>query len=120
MPEAARQPGVVACDDCRIDPRKHRQAHEHRRRLRKYGLDQDSYDQLLIDQDGRCAGCRTAEPGAKGWCIDHCHSSGKVRGLMCNRCNTILGLANEDPAVLRLLADFLERLQVIDRDKDIV
>jgi hypothetical protein len=111
VPEAARKPGIAVCDDCRMDPRKSRTAHEQRRRLRKYGLTQDEYDQLLVDQGDRCAGCQTADPGVKGWCIDHCHKSGKVRALMCNRCNTMLGLANEDPAILRALADFLEQLQ---------
>lgn len=111
VPEAKRQPGVAVCDDCRIDPRKHREAHERRRRLRRYGITQDEYDQMLVDQGGRCPGCQTTEPGVKGWCIDHCHKSGKVRALMCGRCNTMLGLADENPAVLRALADFLEQLQ---------
>lgn len=102
---------MAVCDACRIDPRKHREGHEQRRRLRKYGLTQDDYDQLLVEQAGRCPGCDTTDPGVKGWCIDHCHKSGKVRALMCNRCNTMLGLANEDPAILRALADFLEQLQ---------
>jgi hypothetical protein len=110
LPDAARKPGVAVCDDCRVDPRKHRQAHEQRRRLRKYGITQQEYDDLLLSQAGRCPGCRTDDPGDKGWCIDHCHRSGRVRGLLCNRCNTMLGLADEDPTILRLLADFAERM----------
>ena len=64
---------------------------------------------MLLDQGGRCPGCDTDDPGAKGWCIDHCHSSGRVRGLFCNRCNATLGLVDENPAILRELADFIER-----------
>jgi hypothetical protein len=119
VPGAERKPGVVVCDRCRVDPRKHREAHEFRRRLRKYGIDQERYEQMLADQAGRCPGCGTTDPGVKGWCIDHCHATGRVRALLCMRCNTMLGLANEDPAILRALADLAEQLQ-IDRDKDMV
>lgn len=79
------------------------------RTLRKYGLTQEQFDQLLASQGGRCAACGTAEPGARGWNIDHCHRSGKVRALLCQPCNTMAGLAREDPAVLRALAEWLER-----------
>jgi len=109
MPQAARRPGKAVCDSCRVDPRQRARDHEQRRRLRKYGLTQTEYDRMLLDQGGRCPGCGTDDPGAKGWCIDHCHSSGRVRGLFCNRCNATLGLVDEDPAILRELADFIER-----------
>jgi hypothetical protein len=113
VPGAKRQPGKAVCDDCRVDPRKHRANHEQRRRLRKYGLTQDDYDQLLLSQGGRCPGCSTDDPGAKGWNIDHCHKSGRVRALLCHRCNTVLGLVGEDPSVLRALADFAEQMNEI-------
>jgi hypothetical protein len=116
LPEAARKPGKAVCDDCRVDKRDRGRSHEQRRRLRKYGLTQGEYDQLLLDQGGRCPGCNTGEPGDKGWCIDHCHTSGRVRALLCSRCNTALGLVDEDPAILRALADFIE----LHRDKDMV
>jgi recombination endonuclease VII len=109
VPEAARKPGTTVCDNCRVEKRRDRQAYERRRSLRKYGLTQEQYDQLLASQAGRCAACGTDEPGAKGWCIDHCHKSGRVRALLCSRCNVILGWVDEDPAVLRSLADWLER-----------
>lgn len=108
-PDAERKPGIAVCDKCRVDPRKSRRDHEHRRRLRKYGITQEQYDELLASQGGRCPGCGTDDPGAKGWCIDHCHVNGNVRALMCNRCNTILGLADEKATTLRNLAAFAER-----------
>lgn len=114
VPGATRQPGKAVCDDCRVDPRKRGKAHEQRRRLRGYGLTQESYDELLASQGGRCRGCQAVEPGVKGWCVDHCHRTGRIRALLCHRCNTTLGLVNEDPATLRALADFIEQ------DKDMV
>lgn len=115
VPEATRKPGKAVCDTCRVDPRDRGRATEQRRRLRKYGLTQAEYDELLLTQGGRCRGCGTDDPGAKGWCIDHCHSSGRVRALMCNRCNTVLGLVDENAATLRALADFVEQQQGLVR-----
>jgi hypothetical protein len=42
-------------------------------------------------------------------CFDHCHASGEFRGWICTKCNTILGWAKDDPALLRKLAGYLER-----------
>lgn len=109
VPDAIRKPGVTVCDDCRVDPRKDRQAHERRRVLRTYGITQEQFDQALIDQEGRCPGCRTEDPGAKGWQIEHDHRTGRFRGLFCMRCNTTLGLVDENPQTLRTLADWLEQ-----------
>ncbi len=109
VPEAARKPGKAVCGGCRVDQRTDSQARERRRTLRKYGLTQEQYDQLLASQDGRCATCGTDEPGAKGWCIDHCHKGGHVRALLCSRCNVILGWVGENPAILRSLADWIEQ-----------
>jgi hypothetical protein len=109
VPEAARKPGYTVCDNCRAERPRDRRAYERQRVLRKYGLTQEQYDQLLAGQGGRCPACGTDEPGAKGWCIDHDHATGRVRALLCMRCNTMEGLADNDPAVLRALADWLER-----------
>lgn len=117
LPEAARQPGKAVCDDCRVDRRIRAIDHEQRRRLRKYGLTQDEYERILLDQCGRCLGCGTEDPGFKGWCIDHCHKSGRVRALLCGRCNIALGLTDENPVVLRALADFVERANRMNEAK---
>jgi hypothetical protein len=42
-------------------------------------------------------------------CLDHNHSTGKFRGWLCDRCNRTLGLANDDPALLRKMADYIEK-----------
>lgn len=110
LPEAARKPGKAVCDECRVDPRKRNRAYEQRRRLRKYGLTQQEYDRLLVVQGGGCLGCGRDDPGTKGWCIHHDHRSGKVLALLCNRCNTAIGLADEDSTILRALADLVDRL----------
>jgi hypothetical protein len=109
VPDAVRKPGKAVCQDCRVDPRDRGADYEHRRRLRRYGITQQDYDALFEQQCGRCRGCGTDVPGAKGWCIDHDHKTGRVRALMCSPCNTVLGLVAESPATLRALAHFLEQ-----------
>lgn len=73
--------------------------HEQRReqqidsRLRnRYGISKDEYDAILLNQDGVCKICREFKPGPKSMHVDHCHSSGKVRGILCSRCNLKVGL----------------------------
>jgi hypothetical protein len=111
LPAAARKPGKAVCEDCRVDKRQRGRDYEQRRRFRKYGITQDDYERMISDQDGRCLGCGTTDPGPKGWHIDHCHTSGSVRALLCYRCNTILGFAKDDPGLLRDLAELAERFK---------
>ena len=102
------RPGYPVCDTCRgsRDPAKVR-AKEAARRLRTYGLTQEQYDDLFARQGGRCAICRTAQPGKKGWAIDHCHAAGGVRGILCQKCNTGLGLFGDDERNLRAAAAYV-------------
>ncbi len=77
-------------------------------RFYNYGIRPDQFAAFLADQNDGCAICRTADPGIKGWIVDHCHESGHVRALLCSCCNRALGLLNDDPAVLRAAARYLE------------
>lgn len=62
-----------------------------------YGITAQAYDQMLADQDGVCALCHKPEKaksrsGAiRALAVDHCHDTGRVRGLLCRKCNQILG-----------------------------
>lgn len=58
---------------------------------RRYGITQDDYEKLLADQGGACAICRSPEPEHRALDVDHCHVTGRVRGLLCNPCNRALG-----------------------------
>ena len=76
-------------------------------RQANYGLSPDDVAALRAAQNGACAGCLTDLTTTKE-CVDHCHSSSAVRGLLCNRCNLALGYAADDAARLRRLADYLD------------
>lgn len=82
-------------------------ARNRRATLAQYGLTETEYDAMSAAQDGRCAICRDL-PGPKGLCVDHCHSTGAVRGLLCTRCNLGLGYFRDNPAAILAAADYLE------------
>jgi hypothetical protein len=66
---------------------------ENYRKLRKYGITQDLFEQMKEAQDGRCACCGKK---AKRLIVDHNHETGSVRGLLCYRCNMGLGHYERD------------------------
>jgi hypothetical protein len=78
--------------------------------MRSYGITQEQYDRWLAEQSGRCAICRgLAEESRYGvLAVDHCHNKGHVRGLLCDRCNMLLGRWKHDPELLRRAAEYLE------------
>jgi len=66
------------------------------RLLREHGLTEQSFADLLYEQDYRCAICKSPEWGLRGPQIDHDHVSDKIRGLLCSRCNLALGMLGDD------------------------
>ena len=93
---------------------------EHRRRsqffrdtARQYDVD---WNELLEQQDFRCAICGTDDPmspgrsrnGSGSFHLDHDHETGRARGLLCSRCNRGIGWFNDNPTWLRIAADYLE------------
>lgn len=75
----------------------------------RYGLTHGEYDAMLAAQSGKCAICKTTEPGTGvvRFAIDHCHTSGKIRGLLCSNCNRGLGYFKDDPARIRRAIDYV-------------
>ena len=74
----------------------------------KYGINQTQYLLMLIDQGSRCAICSTHTSDLKKILrVDHCHNTGKVRKLLCDLCNTGLGLFKESPERLIKAAEYL-------------
>lgn len=73
---------------------------------RRYGITSEDFDRILAGQGGVCAIC-LEPPGDRTFYVDHCHTSGAVRGVLCPRCNTIAGVFDNArelfPAVERYL-----------------
>lgn len=74
---------------------------------RQYGADADTIRAMWEAQGRRCGICRTSL--GERFNVDHCHVTSKVRGLLCLRCNTGLGLFADTPERLRAAADYLDR-----------
>lgn len=74
----------------------------------KYRKTQEEIDALFISQGSRCAICGADHNGGKRWHIDHCHFTGRVRGILCQHCNLMLGHAKDDVSRLRAAATYLE------------
>lgn len=77
--------------------------------LRKYGMTVDKYEEMLKIQNNVCAICGNSPKESARLAVDHDHLSGKVRGLIHRKCNSAIGLLNDDPALLRAAADYLEK-----------
>jgi len=107
---------------CRVHEREWRAKHgntpEYRARCsanerkRRYGI--DNYDELLEKQAGVCAICGNTETATlrgkvKRLAVDHDHATGKIRGLLCNNCNNMLGRSQDNPDTLRKAANYLEQ-----------
>ena len=81
----------------------------------RYGISHSERDQLLEAQGGVCAICGTDKPLGRGWVIDHDHaccpgikSCGKcIRGILCTKCNLMIGLASDNIETLRLAQEYL-------------
>ena len=85
------------------DPAKRRSA-----KLRQHGLTPEMFDAMLSQQNGVCAICGAASSGRWGTlAVDHDHETGRVRGLLCSRCNTAIGLFGDDPARMDEAAAYL-------------
>lgn len=96
---------------CRCDKCKTAQASSQRvNQLRQYGLTPADYDRMWSEQGGVCAICRLEGSGTLSgrlMAVDHDHASGRVRGLLCQRCNHAVGLLHDDADRAMTLAAYL-------------
>jgi hypothetical protein len=76
---------------------------------KKYGVTQADYETMLAAQNGRCAICATDNPRGRYsvFVVDHCHETGKVRGLLCSKCNIMLGRYGDSLKWLKEAMDYL-------------
>jgi hypothetical protein len=84
--------------------------------LKKRNLTVVEYEQMIVDQDNRCAICCQPEtrkdpknPRICRLCIDHCHTTGEARELLCHSCNTGIGKFKENPELFRAAIAYLEK-----------
>jgi hypothetical protein len=71
----------------------------------RYGIGVKDYDAMYEKQEGKCAICGIKRD--KNLDVDHCHDTGKIRGLLCNCCNQALGLLNDDENIIKKAAEYV-------------
>lgn len=90
-----KTPVQFACKKCNVD----------RFRLRFFGLSLDDYKQMISLQESKCKICGETTDDL---CIDHCHDSGNVRGLLCRKCNSGIGLLQDSVILLESAINYLK------------
>lgn len=92
-----------------------------RSRLVKYGISAEEYEQKHQAQNGLCAICNQPETSINvrgainSLAVDHCHTTKKIRDLLCSRCNTTIGRAGESIDLLRAMISYLEKHSKLER-----
>lgn len=80
----------------------------------KYGLRYEELEKMLANQGGVCGICETPltfHPKATA-CVDHCHSSGEVRGILCRKCNAAIGALGDTASSIKKAISYLEQATV--------
>ncbi len=110
-------------EKCSTKTRRWREKNKDRDRLirrrsvlkKQYGLTPEKVEEMFEIQGRKCAnpGCDSISPGRKGWdwSVDHNHTTNKVRGILCNGCNTSLGLLKEDGRKIAGLIEYLKKYE---------
>ena len=110
--------------DCRTKEGRNAYNREHRKQFpdfyrnsdlkKDFGLSLADYNEMLSEQNGKCAICKGEETVMRGGklkalAVDHNHKTGEVRQLLCQACNMMVGFSREAPEVMREAAAYLER-----------
>lgn len=117
---------VGACKECRSilqkdrkrkDPTVYERIEWPSKLKRLYGITREQYDSMLAGQKGKCAICGSKDSYSRNYkatkvskfAVDHCHSTGKVRGLLCTKCNRALGMVNDSIETVLRMAEYLRK-----------
>lgn len=101
------------CDDCTHVAKEYTESRKDRQRdislTRSYGLSPQDWDKLFQSQGSKCASCGDIprEGAKRKFHLDHDHSTGAVRGILCHSCNVALGHLKEDQARIQALSEYL-------------
>lgn len=83
-------------------------AYKNSKLLRNFGINLSQYNQLFTEQEGCCAVCKKHQINfSRALAVDHCHTTGKIRGLLCGNCNRAIGLLQDSSTVVAQAALYL-------------
>jgi Recombination endonuclease VII len=91
----------LRCQKCRSTKEQH-----HRHKLKMYGITPEQYDSLLIHQNFNCEICKEylQDP-----CVDPDHETGAIRGIICRKCNTALGMIGDSLTRIENIITYLKK-----------
>ncbi len=92
----------------RANNKEHQKALLDSRFKHRYGISNSDYEAMLQEQDGVCKICKGKPIARARLSVDHCHKTGKVRGLLCLLCNSALGKFKDDKILLARAIVYLE------------
>lgn len=79
----------------------------------KYKINLEIYNQMILDQNNKCAICnRHTNILPKALDVDHCHTTGKVRGLLCGKCNMGIGYFQDNPEIIEKALNYIKVFKV--------
>jgi len=76
---------------------------------KRYGLSVEQKQELIDNQDGKCAICTNDLKDTHDVCVDHCHKTNKIRGILCRKCNLGIGHLNDSIEILKSAQKYLEK-----------
>ena len=97
---------------CKLHYLNNKQQYKEYRRFKNYGVTPDQFNALFEEQRGGCAICSVLLANDKTTCVDHCHTTGKVRGLLCSNCNFALGHFKDSITLIQSAIRYLEGRQL--------
>ena len=104
----ARWVSTNNCVQCDAEARqRHKVSAKFSRIKKEYGLSRDKYTEMVAQQSGRCAICGEQPDSHFSLHIDHCHTTGRVRGLLCGKCNQGIGLFSESKLLMQKAMEYL-------------
>ena len=94
----------AACKECQnIKDRQREYSYIH-----KYGITLDDYNGMFEEQDGKCGICEKHQIElSTRLCVDHCHTTDEIRGLLCRDCNKALGMLGDNKESIQKVMDYL-------------
>lgn len=85
-------------------------------RYKFYGLMPENFQRLMLEQDNKCAIYGADITAIKAAHVDHCHATKAVRGILCVKCNSLLGYAKDDVEILKKAIAYLENASILKAD----
>lgn len=86
--------------------------------MRSFGINIEQYEEMIVVQQNRCGICGGYQRNEKSLAVDHNHTTGKIRGLLCDDCNFGIGFLKDNEQILRNAIDYLRLGSRDSDDKD--